>query len=92
MENRVLRDGDLVTVKLFGKVRSYQITRTDDEYAYHDFPMYGKEPLKFKKEYGYDRDTNTFDISRESGSGKKYKKIWFCFLWKENIDRCKKAE
>lgn len=28
--------------------------------------------------------------SRESGSGKKYKKIWFCFLWKENIDRCKR--
>ena len=63
MENRVLRDGDLVTIKLFGKVRSYQITRTDDEYAYHDFPMYGKEPLKFKKEYGYDRGTNTFDIT-----------------------------
>ena len=52
MENKVLRDGDLVTIKLFGKIRSYQITRTDDEYAYHDFPMYGKEPLKFKKEYG----------------------------------------
>ena len=63
MENKELQRGDLVTIRLFGKVRSYQITRTDEEYAYHDFSEFGKEPLKFKKEYGYDRDTNTFDIT-----------------------------
>ena len=63
MENKELQIGDLVTIKLFGKVRSYQITRTDDEYAYHDFSRIDEEPLKFKKEYGYDRDTNTFDIT-----------------------------